>query len=109
MVGLIKDRNVQNVCYHIGIFRDELAFIDGLLLKGSSDIIPKVLRQLMLDKIHDSHLGVEKCTQRARSVMFWPNMTKDVKDRVLNCPICLEHRNSNTKEPMILNQIPEGP
>ncbi|XP_052777918.1 uncharacterized protein K02A2.6-like [Mya arenaria] len=90
-------------------FRDELTVIDDFLLKGNNVIIPKDLRRMMLDKVYDSHLGIEKCTQRARSVMFWPNMTKDIKNKVLNCPICLEHRNSNVKEPMIPNQIPSRP
>ena len=90
-------------------FRDELAYIDGILLKGTKVIIPKDLRQIMLDKIHDSHLGVDKCTHRAREIMFWPKMTGDIKDKVLSCPVCLEHRNSNVKEPMIPNEIPDRP
>ncbi len=56
----------------------------------------------MLDKIHISHMGVDKCLKRARDVMFWPNMTKDITDFVLKCSICLEHRNSNCKEPLKL-------
>ncbi|XP_052783396.1 uncharacterized protein K02A2.6-like isoform X1 [Mya arenaria] len=105
-----KRQNCPNSILQYWNFRDKLTVIDDFLLKGNNVIIPKGLRHMMLDKVHDSHLGmIEKCTQRARSVMFWPNMTKDIKNKVLNCPICLEHRNSNVKEPMIPNQIPSRP
>ena len=63
----------------------------------------------MLDKLHESHLGVEKCLQLARHIMFWPDMTNDIKTKVLNCTICLENRNSNVKEPMVSNDIPSIP
>ncbi|XP_052814250.1 uncharacterized protein K02A2.6-like [Mya arenaria] len=104
-----KRQNCPNSILQYWNFRDELTVIDDFLLKGNNVIIPKDLRHMMMDKVHDSHLGIEKCTQRARSVMFWPNMTKDIKNKVLNCPICLEHRDSNVKEPMIPNQIPSRP
>ena len=94
---------------HYWNYRDELLYIDGILLKGSKVNIPKDLRQIMLEKIHDSHLDVDKCTHYAREIMFWPNMTGDIKDKVLRCPICLEHRSSKVKKPMIPNDIPDRP
>ena len=90
-------------------FRDEMSVIDGVALKGSKILIPKELRPLMLDKVHDSHLGVEKCTQRAREVLFWPSMTADIRSKVLQCPICIEHRCSNPKEPLQPSKIPDRP
>lgn len=63
----------------------------------------------MLEKIHESHLGVEKCTQRAREVLFWPSMAADIKSVVLKCAVCIEHRNANQKEPMKSHNIPDRP
>lgn len=63
----------------------------------------------MLDKINDSHLGEENCTQRARGIIFRPDLTNDIKKKVLNCPVCLEHKNSDVKEPMLPNQVPNRP
>ena len=51
----------------------------GIVLKGSNIFIPKACRKLMLEIIHDAHLGVEKFTHRARVLLFWPNMTTDIK------------------------------
>jgi len=90
-------------------FRDELSVINEVILKGNKILIPKVCRADMLKVIHGSHLGVEKCTQRAREVLFWPNMTTDIRNTVLACPICIEHRNENTKEPMQPSDIPDRP
>ena len=86
-------------------YRDELTDIDGILLKGTKVMIPRQCRPTMLDKLHESHLGIDKCLQRARDIMFWPCMTDDIKTKVQKCTVCLEHRNSNVKEPMLSNDI----
>ena len=51
-------------------YRDELTEIQGILLKQDKIIIPSNLRKTMLEKIHQSHLGMEKCKRRARDIMF---------------------------------------
>ena len=44
--------------YH---FRGDITEIDGVLVKGPKVIIPKTLQGDMLKKIHEGHLGIEKC------------------------------------------------
>ena len=78
-------------------YRDEITYIDGILLKGTKVIIPKKCRKEMLEKIHESHLGIEKCTRQAREVLFWPSMTTDIRTTIQDCAICLEHRTANQK------------
>ena len=90
-------------------YRDELTVIDGIVLKGKKIFVPEACRRFMLEKIHDAHLGIEKCTQRAREILFLPEMSKDIKQLIQKCSICLEHRNSNVKEPLQCSNIPEGP
>ena len=63
----------------------------------------------MLHYIHSSHLGIEKCKRRARDILFWPGMTSQIEDVVLQCQICSTHQRSNTKEPMLPHMIPERP
>jgi hypothetical protein len=63
----------------------------------------------MLDKIHESHLGIVKCKSRARDVLFWIGMAQDIEDRVKSCEICAKHQNVNAKEPMIMPEIPDRP
>ena len=40
--------------------RDELAVIDGIVLKGRHIIIPTSLRKQVLDQLHTNHMGIEK-------------------------------------------------
>ena len=50
--------------------RDEISVIDGILLKGNRIIIPYVMRQSILQKLHVGHLGIEKIRRLARSAVF---------------------------------------
>ena len=86
-------------------FRDELS---EALLKGERLIIPSSLRQDILCRIHQGHMGVTKCTQQAREGVFWPGMNKDIVNMVGRCKTCQRYQDSNSKEPMVQEQIPEG-
>ncbi|XP_062576025.1 uncharacterized protein K02A2.6-like [Saccostrea cucullata] len=89
--------------------RDELTEIDGILFKGHKIIIPRDLRRQMMEAVHIGHMGVEKCLRRARDIIFWPRMSADITNMVLECGVCLERRNSNTKEPLVSHDIPDYP
>ena len=65
-------------------FRDEVVTADGLLFKGTRLIVPKVMRPEMLRQIHKSPLGIAKCRQRAREVLFRPRMSLNVEQMVTN-------------------------
>ena len=90
-------------------YRDELTCLDGLLFKGDKIIVPKTLQSEMLEKIHETHLGIVKCKNRARQVLFWPGMSARIKETVAACALCAEHSRANAKEPLILMEIPERP
>ncbi|KAL5510119.1 hypothetical protein EMCRGX_G005608 [Ephydatia muelleri] len=89
--------------------RDQLSEADEILLKGEKLIIPQNLRGNMLDRIHIGHMGITKCSQRAREVMFWPGMNKAIEQMVSRCTICQEYRDSNPKEPMLSGPMLEHP
>ena len=89
--------------------RDQLSVTNDLILMGQRLIIPKSMRSKFLDSVHVGHMGVEKCLHRARQVMFWPKMSLDITNMVLNCDTCLEMRNSNPKEPMVPHEVPHYP
>ena len=42
-------------------FQEELTMEDGLILKGIRIVIPSKKRETILQQIHDSHLGLNKC------------------------------------------------
>ena len=69
-------------------YRDKLAVVDGLVLKGEKIVIPTAAGGEMLKRIHVGHMGIVKCKNRAKEVMSWPNMHSRLKERVSNCPTC---------------------
>ena len=81
-------------------FLDEVATADGLLFKGTRLIAPKVMRPEILRQIHKSYLGIAKCRQRAREVLFWPGMSRDVEQMVTNCSVCADFAEKQPREPL---------
>lgn len=90
-------------------FREELTVQDGLIMKNKRIIIPSSLRTEMLEKLHYGHAGIEKCRMRARDVLYWPGINKDISDMISKCAVCNENRNRQQKEPMIPHEVPDRP
>ena len=90
-------------------YRDELTEVQGILLKQDKIIIPPSLREKMLEKIHQSHFGMEKCNRRAMDIIFWPQMNEQIKAVVSKCNTCQEYQMSNPKEPMVHVPVPSRP
>ncbi|MBD4635682.1 hypothetical protein GUG46_00355, partial [Xanthomonas citri pv. citri] len=63
----------------------------------------------MLQKLHESHMGVNKTQKRAKQLFYWPGMSVDVENVVLKCQKCLQYQRANVKEPMIKHETPEIP
>jgi transposase InsO family protein len=90
-------------------FKEDISYQDGLLFKSDKVIVPKVLRSEMLSRIHESHLGINKCKQRARELLFWPGMSTQIEELVARCEMCATHRPMNSREPMIVSESPSRP
>ena len=67
----------------------ELSVVDGLVLKGTSRlVIPNILRQNALNKLHISHLGTSKMILQARMCVFWLGINADIRELCEICEIC---------------------
>jgi len=110
MDGWPKERSdVPKLIQEYWTFKEEISFTSGLLFKSAKCIVPNKLRQEMLRKIHESHLGVVKCKERARDVLYWPNMSMQIEEFVSQCSVCNTRKNSNPREPLISHPIPGRP
>ena len=89
--------------------KDELSTADGLIFKGEAIVIPPGLRKEVLRQIHQGHLGMERSKLRARELVYWPGMSKQIEDVVSSCAVCQELRHSNAREPMVPHEIPQYP
>ena len=90
-------------------YRDEISSVDGLLFKAQKLIVPQSVRKEMLDHIHESHQGIAKCKQRARDILFWPGMSSQIEDKVSKCSVCNQFQRAQPREPMIIQEPPDGP
>ena len=89
--------------------KDEIHIANGVACIGQRLIVPKNLRKEMLERIHESHLGEEKCKSRARGTLYWPRMNTEISQMVSRCSICLEFRQGNRKEPIIAHEVKAQP
>ena len=88
-------------------FRDKLSLLDGVIVKGMRIVIPMKFRPELLSLLYDdSHLGIDKCIQRAKGSVYWPNISDDIKAIVNKCEKCLANCCLNQKEPYIPFDIP---
>ena len=94
-------------CYYS--YRDEIAYADGVLLKGQALIVPTSMRNDMKARIHQGHLEIERCRARARQVLFWPRMSAEIEDMVSSCSTCQENRSYQQKEKLIPHAVPQAP
>ena len=71
---------------HSGNFREQITIENGLLLKNTRIIIQNSLQPELVEQIHEGHLSLEKCLVRARSTVYWPNMQKNLTEKLQSCP-----------------------
>ena len=86
--------------------RDQLHVADGILFCDDRILVPRSMRKTILDKLHESHIGIVKTKERARKLVFWPGMSRDIEEYILKCKVCQKYQPNNQKEPMIPHQIP---
>ena len=89
-------------------FREYLTCIDGILFYMNRVFIPEMEREKVLREIHEGHQGETKCIRRACEVVWWPGMSRDIRDLVKECIKCEEFRRK-PKEPLITTPLPEKP
>lgn len=63
----------------------------------------------MLNLVHESHLGIIKCKQCAREVLYWPAMNSNIEETVKNCTKCADFQRKQPSEPLIPTETPGLP
>ena len=89
--------------------QDELSSWNGFLFKGLRLLIPQGLRKEILHKIHTGHMGIVKCQKRARESVYWPGLTKDIKEMVERCETCIKFSPAQQKEKLVQHDTPSYP
>ena len=88
--------------------RGEITINQRVILKSMRILIPSAMRLEVLDKIHQGHQGITKCRERAKHAVWWPGLSRQIKDMVSSCRVCATHK-INQPEPLCPTVFPEIP
>lgn len=89
--------------------RDEIYESDQFLYMGERLLIPVSERQQSLQQVHEGHLGMDKCKDRARRSIYWPGMSADIEALVAECRVCNKFSRQQQKEPLMPHTLPTLP
>jgi transposase InsO family protein len=89
--------------------RHELRVLGPFVVYRDRLCVPKDLQATALAFLHVGHPGVVHMQERARQLLFWPRITRDVYDFVLACVPCARVASARPKEPMLPSPVPTGP
>ena len=88
--------------------RECLTMHNGLLLYNDRIVVPNVLQEETMSRIHEGHQGIERCRMRAKNSVWWPGISKMLTKLVTECPVCV--RDSTVrKEPLMPTSLPDYP
>lgn len=89
-------------------YQRNLTIIDDLLIFNDRIVIPREMRLEMLNRLHESHLGITKCRSLAQTSIWWPNITAHIEEMVKKCIVCSKLKPC-TKEPLMPSSFPDRP
>jgi len=79
---------------------------NGLLLKDDQIIIPSTLRQKVIERAHENHMGIGPMTRLLKQHYYFPLMDKLLKEKVKNCLPCLTNVDTTRTLPIKSTEIP---
>ena len=70
--------------------RNALSVEGKCLFAGHRIVIPRSLRERVLEILHQGHFGMQRMKQLARSAVYWPSIDNDIEEAVRICATCAE-------------------
>ncbi|XP_014768870.1 uncharacterized protein K02A2.6-like [Octopus bimaculoides] len=61
-----------------------------------------------MDHLHEGHQGIVKCRALARDNVLWPDLSKQIAEKIGGCSIC-EKENKYPPEPLRPTKLPDYP
>lgn len=104
-----RDNSIPDQIKPYYAVRNELSVSNGMVIYQSRVVIPMSMQKETLQSIHEGHMGINKCRERAKLCVWWPTISKDIKSLVENCEFCQIHKPSQRKEPLRCTDLPERP
>ena len=90
-------------------YRDELSVYDGLIFRGERLVISHALRYQTMKQVHSSHIGINGCLRRTYECLFWPRVSAEIKEYVIQCEICSQYSAKQAKETLMSHEPTDKP
>ena len=87
-------------------YRDELTTQDGVIFRGERIVIPSSLRKSMKEKVH---VGINSSLRRARDLIYWPQMSTDIRHYVETYGLCATYADMQPAESVVMTDTPDLP
>lgn len=104
-----KRRSVDRNLHSYWPMRHNISIQNGIVMVGDKIIIPQNFKKVILERLHLAHQGVQRTKAKARRVLYWPGMARDIEMMVEKCEPCQQLQPQHQKEPLITHEIPELP
>ncbi|XP_032225565.2 uncharacterized protein K02A2.6-like [Nematostella vectensis] len=92
-----------------GPIRDSIYAHEGVLLYQDRVIVPTSLRPRVLQHLHAAHQGTSSMEQRARTIIYWPGMARDIRAIRERCSDCNGNAPSQAATPPLPSPPPSTP
>ena len=83
--------------------KNNMSSVDRVVIYKGRAVVPASLRQNVLQSLHQSHQGVLGMNLRSQTLVWWPNISKDIEN--------IHHKNAPTQSPLppVSPPLPEHP
>ena len=89
--------------------RPDLQVLEGVLLYRNRVVVPPSLRACVLEHLHSGHQGVSAMSSRARALVFWPGISRDIQSTRDTCHPCNRNAPSQAATPASESPSPSTP
>ena len=96
-------------CKEYHQYRDKLYPRECVLMYDDRLVIPKGIRDRVLDVLHVAHQGRSSMLHRVAQTVFWPGYTADIEKRRAGCHACNTIAPSQQQVPVEQSEPPTTP
>jgi hypothetical protein len=106
---IMYNDSINNLSNKFKSIVDEISLAgSGVLLKEDRIMIPASMEKELINQAHESCLGISLTTRLLKHKYFWPNMDKQIKDKIETCIACLSCTDTTAAKPIIPSTLPTG-
>ncbi|KAK2159094.1 hypothetical protein NP493_1750g00043 [Ridgeia piscesae] len=63
----------------------------------------------MKENVYLGHIGINSSLRRARDLIYWPQMSTDIRHYVETCGVCATYAYRQPAESMVMTETPDLP